>query len=89
MGDEVGTLTIALRARRWRGADRRGGRTRRSTSWLYYTSQITGFFNSPVIKAITVVCLLIVALYIFYVVYYNRKRKKYKKVKNKQMNRKK
>ena len=37
----------------------------------------------------TVFCLLIVALYIFYVVYYNRKRKKYKKVKNKQMNRKK
>ena len=37
----------------------------------------------------TVFCLLIVALYIFYVVYYNRKRKKYKKVKNNQMNRKK
>lgn len=89
MGDEVGTLNIAFEGETLGEVPIVAGQDAPLDELLYYTSQITGFFNSPVIKAITVVCLLIVALYIFYVVYYNRKRKKYKKVKNKQMNRKK
>lgn len=85
----MGTLTIAFEGETLGEVPIVAGQDAPLDELLYYTSQITGFFNSPVIKAITVVCLLIVALYIFYVVYYNRKRKKYKKVKNKQMNRKK
>ena len=89
LGDVVGTLTITFEGETLGEVPVVAGQDAPLDELLYYSSQVTGFFSSPVIKAIAVVCLLIVALYVFYVVYYNRRRKKYRKVKNKQMNRKK
>lgn len=54
----MGTLTIAFEGETLGEVPIVAGQDAPLDELLYYTSQITGFFNSPVIKAITVVCLL-------------------------------
>lgn len=89
LGDEVGSVSILYEGKSLGKIPVVAGQDAPLDDLLYYSSRVTGFFNSPVIKAIVVVCVLIALLYILYVIYYYRKRKKYKKVKNRPMNRKK